>query len=480
MKLVFFVVGILVSILGGAMLVPAAADFLFADLDWAVFLVSAVASEIVGGFLILSCRNEGPLELSVRDTFVVTAFTWTAAILCGALPIYLSHLSPAFMDALFEATSALTTTGSTLVMGRLDTFSALTLWVCLLQWLGGIGIVVMALTILPFLKVGGMQLFRTESSDRSEKIMPRFVQVTRAIMLVYTFFTLMGVVSLWGAGMTPFEAVCHGFSSVSTGGISTTEQSIAFFDNRAMEMVLMALMIFGGSPIVLWVQAWRGSPRVFWQDQQFRGYIYLLGAAILVCTLWHVWGMGMPWGPTLRHSAFNVVSIVTTTGYVSSDYGQWSVFANVLFFFLIFVGGCTGSTSGGVKIFRFQVLASVAWSHLRQAVYPHGVFVARYNNQPVTFPILSSVLGFFILLGGSYIILALGLSMCHLDFMTALTGAASSLMNVGPGLGEVIGPTGNFSHLSDGAKALLMVGMLLGRLEFITVILLFTPSFWRR
>lgn len=461
------------------MLVPAWVDFYFYDIDWHVFLISAAVSQSIGWFMIFSCRGHGDVDLTVRDIFILTILSWMASLLCGALPVYLSHFSPSFLDAVFESTSALTTTGITLLEGRLESLSVLTLWLCLLQWLGGIGIVVMAVTILPFLKIGGMQLFRAESSDRSEKVMPRFSQMARAIVGVYLFFSVLGVVALWGGGMEPFDAVCYSLSSISTGGITTSKGESPLFQQPFIESVLVFLMLVGSSPFVLWVQAWRQSPKVFWRDEQFRGYLCLIMICVGLNTFLSFTN-GSRGGESFHSSLFNIVSLLSSTGYMIRGEDHHN-FSTILFFFLMFIGGCTGSTSGGIKIFRFQILISAAWVQLRQSLYPHGVFVARYNEQSVQPPVLISVMTYLTLFGFSYLFLALGLTCFKLDFLTALVGAASTLMNVGIDLvGSSIGSSGEFMNLPFGAKLLLMIGMILGRLEFVTVILLFMPSFWRR
>jgi trk system potassium uptake protein TrkH len=475
----FFVVGILLSILGAAMMLPMLVDYTSHQPDWVVFAVASGLTMFVGGTLILAFYQDRSPDFGIREAFVLTLLSWISIILFAMLPIYWSSFHISFIDALFETTSALTTTGATVVTGKTGVQNGLLLWTALLQWLGGIGIIVMAITILPFLKVGGMQLFRAEFSDRSEKIMPRLSQMTKAIVLTYGFFTLIGVISLWAAGMDPFDAICHSLTAISTGGLSTKDESIAFFDSIAIELVLIALMIVGGATMVLFIRTWHSSPKVLWQDMQFRGYIKILGYASFVGALWHSLNTSAPFLESLRSWGFTTVSLITTTGFTNGDYTLWGPLANVFFFFCMFIGGSTGSTSGGVKIFRFQVLSILTEMQLRQARHPHGIFLPRYNDQVLQESIIFSVVSFFALFGISYVFIALGLALFGLDLTTALSGSAAVLTNAGPGLGEIIGPSGNYALLPTGAKYLLIFGMLLGRLEFVTVFLIFSRSFWR-
>jgi trk system potassium uptake protein TrkH len=353
------------------------------------------------------------------------------------------------------------------------------IWRSILHWIGGIGIVVMAIALLPLLQVGGMQLFRAESSDRSEKLFPRLQQVATAVVGVYAGLTVACAIALWMAGMSLFDAVNHAMSTVSTGGFSTKDASIGFFNSATMEMIIVVFMLLGGITFPLHVRALRRGPGVYLGDEQTRGFLALIALATLAVASWMVLIKEIPAAEALRHGLFNVASIVTTTGFASTDYLLWGTFPIVLFYFLTFVGGCTGSTSGAIKIFRFQVLYAVAHQQLMRLLAPHRVTIARFQDKEIDVATAISVLGFFFFYAFTFALLALALSLFGLDAITALSGAATAIGNVGPGLGTIIGPAGNFATLPDGAKWLLSAGMLLGRLEFVTAFVLLTRAFWR-
>jgi trk system potassium uptake protein len=476
---VFFIVGILLATLGAAMVVPAVVDFVLHDFDWQVFLLASCVTVFVGLSLILSCRSGRPEGLGLRQTFLLTALSWIALASSAALPFAFSNLPITVTDAFFEAMSGLTTTGSTVLTG-LDTAPVgILLWRAILQWVGGVGIIVMAVTALPYLRIGGMQLFRTESSDLSEKVLPRITQITGGILALYAAFTGLCAALLWVAGMSPFEAVVHAMTTLSTGGFSTSDASIGLFDSIAVECILVVFMLVGGITFTLYLRAWHGKPQALRHNRQVRWFLGLIAISATALSSWLIVVDDVAPFLALRQSLFHVVSIVTTTGFTAADYGQWGSFPVALLYFLTFVGGCTGSTAGGLKIFRLQVLYALALAQLRRVLYPHAVFQPTYDGRPVSEAIGLSVLGFFFLFGFSFCTLSLLLSLCGLDLATSISGAATAIANVGPGLGGVIGPASNFATLPDLAKWVMAVGMLLGRLELVTLLILFHPSFWR-
>ena len=479
-RAVFFLIGSLLTILAFTMVIPLGVELLiFKTRQWQGFAISAFITGLVGTLLALSSRSGGKIELRVREAFVLTAASWVCTSLFAALPFFWSSLSLDYLDSWFESVSSLTTTGAT-VLYRLEKVpKGILLWRALLQWLGGTGIIVMAMTVLPILRIGGMQLFRSEFSDRSEKILPRVSQIATAILSIYLFFTVSCGLLLYLAGMGWFDAVCHAMATVSTGGLSTKDMSIFSFHSIAIELILIFYMVIGGTTFILFVKLWHGNYRAVWQDSQLRAYLGLIGIASLSGALW-LWAkqdMGFLTG--LRHSAFAVVSVITSTGYITEDYSSWGPFPFVLFFLLSLTGGCTGSTSGGMKILRFQVLIAVAMAHLHQLRRPHGIYLPTYQSQKISENISTSVFTFITLYGFCIILLAGGLSILGLDFVTSLSGAASALGNLGPGLGQMIGPSGTYADLESGPKALLMFGMVLGRLELLTILVLFMPSFWK-
>lgn len=476
---VLFINGFLLLVLAAGMAIPAVVDLLLQDLDWQVFAASGLVAGFAGLALVFGSRPEGRLDLSTRQAFLLTASSWVLAAGFGALPFAFSKLGMSFTDAFFETMSGLTTTGSTVIVGLDGAPYGILMWRAMLHWLGGIGIIVMAVALLPALRIGGMQLFRMESSDKTEKAMPRMSQIAGAITLIYVLFTALCTLALWLAGMTAFEALCHAMSALSTGGFSTSDASVSYFRSATVEWILILFMVLGGGTFGLYVAPWKHGRWALLHDSQIRWYIAIIAVFALVLGVWQ-WAVNdTPPATALRHSAFNVVSVVTTTGFMSVDYSSWGGFAQVAFFILTFIGGCTGSTAGGIKIFRWEVLFAMAGVQIKRLLYPHGVFVIDFNKRNISDAVVRSVLGFMVLYFVSFAMLSLALTAVGLDFVSSVSGAASALASVGPGLGDVIGPAGSFKTLPDSAKWLLSFGMLLGRLELLTVIVLFMPSFWR-
>jgi trk system potassium uptake protein TrkH len=478
-RFVIFILGIFLSILAVAMAIPALMDLLYHDPDWVYFGESAVITGFVGVLLALGFRPEGIPVFEVRETFVLTVSSWVAISVFASLPFILSSAAPTFTDALFEAISGLTTTGATVFRNLDYAPPGILLWRGLLQWLGGIGIVVMAMTILPALKIGGMQLFRSEFSDRSEKYFPRVSQIASAILSTYLLISALCGVSYWLAGMSPFEAIVLMMATVSTGGVAPSDLSLAYFNNTIVEMIAVVFMLMGSITLLLLTRFFQGDPKPLFRDSQVRVYILIIGVATLMLTQWLWWTDQYDYLNSLRHSLFSVVSISSTTGFTTVDFNLWGGFGSIFIFLLMFVGGCTGSTSGGIKIFRFQILFKAAKAQILQLRHPHGVFVPLYNNQKLKESDFMSVLAFFALYIFCYAALALSLSLCGLDVISSLSGSATILGNVGPGLGTEIGPAGNYAGISEIAKWITMFGMLLGRLELLTMLILFTPGFWK-
>ena len=477
-RAVFLVNGLLLLILGVAMLVPALLDARVGHPDWQVFLAAAFLTGFVGAGLSIICWGSGG-ELHLRQAFVLTTSIWVVTPTFAALPFAFSDLDISYTDAFFEAMSGITTTGSTVISGLENAPPGILIWRALLQWMGGIGIIVTAVAILPLLQVGGMQLFRMESSDASEKVLPRTAQIAGTISIIYLSLSLFCALVYWAAGMPPFDAAAHAMTTIATGGFSTSDASIGVYDSALIDYTATAFMIIGSLPFLLYFQVIRGRPLALWRDSQVRWFFAILFTAITGMTLWQVGGNDVAMGEALRLTIFNITSILTGTGYTTDDYGQWGGFAVVMFFFVIFVGGCAGSTSCGIKIFRFQVLYAAARTQMGRLLQPHGVFVANFNHRPIPESVMDSVMSFFFLFALSFAVLAVALSLMGLDFLTAVSGAATAIANVGPGLGSVIGPSGTFAPLPDMAKWLLAAGMLLGRLELLTVMVLFTRTFWR-
>lgn len=478
---VLFLTGLVLIATAGLMLAPLGVDIYFGHADWQAFAAAAIVSTTLG--LIMLWPGKGALRhgMTLRQAFLLTPLSWFAVSAVSALPFFFSDYgivsrSPA--DAFFEAVSGITTTGGT-VISRLDHAPpGLLLWRALLQWMGGIGIIATAIAILPALGIGGMQLFRTESSDRSEKAMPRVRQIAMTIGAVYLGLTLVATAVYWLAGMRLFDAVAHALTSIATGGYSTSDASFGAWEANGIQWWATLFMLSGAIPFVLYVRFIAGEGRALW-DRQVRTMLILLATTILLLGSWLAFSGRYEPEAAFRHAAFNVVSVVTTTGYATTDYSAWGNAAIGVFFALTFVGGCTGSTSGGIKIFRFEIVAMMLKAHFMRLLYPRGVFRIYYGERLIEQDVIGSVVAFFAVFFLCYAGLTIALMAFGLDFLTSASGAATALSNVGPGLGDIIGPAGNFGSLPDGAKWLLSFGMLLGRLELFTVLVLLVPQFWR-
>lgn len=475
---ILFIVGILMSTLALAMCVPAVADAAVGNKDWQVFTLGSAFTLLIGVMLLLTARSQSR-ALNLRQAFVLTTLSWMIIPAFGALPLVFADLQLSYTDAFFEAMSGITTTGSTILTGLDYAPPGILLWRALLQWLGGIGIVAMAVAILPMLQVGGMQLFRMESSDSSDKVLPRATQLIAFIGFIYLGMTMLCALLYWSFGMTGFDAVTHAMTTIATGGFSTHDESLGYFKSGAIDAIAIAFMLLGSLPFVLYLRGLRGNPGALWRDSQVRWFLVIVLLSILVMSAYLHFARFIGVGESVQRAAFNVISVITGTGYATADFNLWGTFAVGLLFFLMFVGGCAGSTTCGVKVFRLQVLYATALTQIRRLLEPHGVFIAYYNGKPIPESVGASVMSFFFLYVLCFAALAIGLSFIGLDFLTAASGAATAISNVGPGLGTTIGPSGNFATLPDSAKWLLSAGMLLGRLELFTVLVMLAPSFWR-
>ncbi len=472
------VLGLLLSTLAIVMMVPGVIDLIAGNPDWQIFAVSSAMTLFIGVSLALTSRT-GRANLNVRQAFVLTSLSWIVLTVFAALPFAFSQLDMSPTDAFFEAMSGITTTGATVIANLDDAPQGLLLWRALLQWLGGIGIIVMALAVLPLLRVGGMQLFRMESSDQSEKAMPRAAQVATAIGIIYLALTVIWAGALWFAGLSGFDAITHAMTTIATGGFSTHDASIAHFNSATVDTIITLGMFMGSLPFLLYLSAVRGSPGALFRDSQVQWFVTVLAVVIVLVAGWLWMGSGLSPLQAIQLSSFNVVSIMTGTGYATAGFDTWGSFAVPIFFFIMFIGGCAGSTTCGIKVFRFQVLYAAAKTQFENLAQPHGVFIPYYNRNPISDEVIMSVLSFFFVFGVTFAVLAMGLALLGLDFLTSISGAASAIANVGPGLGPIIGPEGNYVSLPNAAKWLLSSGMLLGRLELFTVMVLFTRAFWR-
>ena len=477
-KTVFFAIGVLLIILGTFMIIPFFFQFIYDEKN-NVFLSSASVTAFIGVLLVLT-NLEDNKKLNLQQAFLLTTLSWLSIAIFGALPFLLSGLNLSLVDSFFESMSGITTTGSTIITNLDNAPKSILAWRAILQWLGGIGIIVMTITILPLLNIGGMQVFKVEGADTTEKILPKTREITFIISLIYLALTFACGVAYWTAGMNIFDSIAHSMTTIATGGFSTYSDSIGHFQNPKIEIVSIIFIILGSIPFIAYLKFVKGDKKIFFNDVQIKGLIYLLTFSILLMFIYLILNnTEYTYLENLRISAFNVVSILSGTGYVTSDFSLWGSFPLMFFLFLMFVGGCAGSTTCGIKIFRFQILGKFLLNQIKKLVYPHGVFSIKYNSEKISNNFIYSIITFIFLYFFIFFILATLLSLNGLDFITALSGSASAISNVGPGLGNLIGPNGNFSELPNISKLGLSLGMLIGRLELFAVLVLFFPSFWK-
>lgn len=477
MRPVGYVIGLMVMVLGVAMLLPLTVDMAEARGQWPVFAQSAILTMLIGGLVALACRNGVGRGLTIQQTFLLTTGVWVVLPMFGAIPFVLGATEARIVDAMFEAMSGLTTTGSTVLSGLDDLPKGLLLWRGLMQWLGGVGIIVVAMVFLPELRVGGMQIFRTEAFDTMGKILPRATQISSSISSIYIAITFACILAYMMTGMSTFDATVHALTTVSTGGFSNYDASFGTFSGPA-EWVATVFMILAALPFVRYVQLINGN-RALFSDSQVR--VFMMTTGILIVGTAGVLLAIFPHEPeqAIREAAFNITSIISGTGYASVDYMNWGSFLISVFFFIGLIGGCAGSTACSVKIFRYQLLFSSIKAQLRRIHSPHGVFIPLFQGRPVTDEVLNSVMTFFVFFVVTLGLVAVALSLTGLDFITSISGAATALANIGPGLGDTIGPSGNFAPLNDTAKWVLIAAMLVGRLEVLAVYAIFTFAFWR-
>ncbi len=473
-----YVIGLTVMALGLAMLLPMLVDVAEGREHWLVFAESSVLTVLVGGLVALACRNGVGEGLTIQQTFLLTTGVWVALPIFGALPFILGATDARLVDAIFEAMSGLTTTGSTVLSGLEELPKGLLLWRGIMQWLGGIGIIVVAMVFLPELRVGGMQIFRSSGFDTMGKILPRATEISSRISVIYLSLTLLCVTGYILSGMNPFDATVHAMTTVATGGFANYDASFAAF-GAATEYVAVAFMMLAALPFLRYVQLTAGTARPLLTDPQIRGFFLTALVFVAILCAWRMLEAESVSEPVFRKVLFNTVSILTGTGYASADYMQWGGFPVTIIFFIGLIGGCAGSTSCSIKIFRYQLLFASVRAQLRRIYTPHGIFTPRYNGRAIEDDVLSSVMSFFIFFVATLGVISVLLGFTGLDFTTSISGAGAALANIGPGLGDTIGPAGNFANLNDTAKWILTAAMLIGRLELMAVYVLFTLAFWR-
>tara|TARA_X000000368_G_scaffold22243_1_gene17193 strand:- start:318 stop:1766 length:1449 start_codon:yes stop_codon:yes gene_type:complete len=477
-KTVFYTLGTLQIILGVFMLIPVIIQLIYNQLDSG--FVSASIITIIFGVLFFLSNLDHDKNLDLPQAFILTALSWLSVAIFGSLPFIFSELNLSFTDAFFESMSGITTTGSTILTDLDNTPKGILLWRAILQWLGGIGIILMAITLMPIMNIGGMQLFKISSNDNAEKILPKSKEVSLRLIAIYSALTLVCGIFYKLFGMNYFDSLTHSMTTIATGGFSNYNESIGHFNSALIEINAIIFIILGSIPFIAYIKYLNGDKKIFYKDAQIIFFLKTIIISVIIITIFLLLKNYNSETFLLRQVVFNVVSILTGTGYVTTNYSDWGGFPLIFFLVLMFIGGCAGSTACGLKIFRIHILYKFFVIQLKKYIYPRGVFVLKYGENILNEKFISSIISFVFLYIIIFFIITTLLSISGLDFVTAISGAATSISNVGPGLGGMIGPNGNFSLLPDFSKWILTVGMILGRLELFAIIVLFIPSFWRR
>ena len=472
------VLGALLLFLAAALLVPIPFSLYYQDGAAWSFVASALVCLALGLALFRGCRSNK--ELSLRDGFAIVTFGWGLYALMGALPFVLSGAIPSYLDAVFETMSGFTTTGSSILVEIEALPQSMLFWRALTHWLGGMGIIVLSLAILPMLGVGGMQLFKAEvPGPTTDRLKPRIQDTAKLLWGVYVLLTALQTLLLMLGDMSFFDALCHAFATLATGGFSTRNASVAAYDSAYIDWIITLFMFLAGVNFTLHYQALRGRLRDIYRNEEFLFYLAITFAATVLLVILNQGTVYHSVVDNLRFSAFQATSIMTTTGFATADYEQWPVLAQYLLIFLMFVGGCAGSTSGGMKVARILLLFKHAHVQIYRLIHPRAVRLVKFGGTPVDREVMQSILGFFALYMGIFVFASALMAATGLDVVSACTSVVATLGNVGPGLGSV-GPVDNFSHVSDFGKTVLTGCMLLGRLELFTVLVLFFPTFWRK
>ncbi|MDC3030275.1 TrkH family potassium uptake protein [Candidatus Pelagibacter sp.] len=457
------------------MLIPIIIQFFYSEIDSSFFGASIVT--IIFGTLFFLSNLDHDRKLNLQQAFLLTSLSWLSIAIFGSLPFIFSNIEFSFTNAFFESMSGITTTGSTIIPNLENMPKGILFWRAILQWLGGIGIIVMAITLMPIMNVGGMQLFKISNSDSSEKILPKSKEIALRLIYIYSGLTALCAISYKILGMNFFDSITHSMTTIATGGFSNYNESIGFFDSISIEISAMIFIILGSLPFIAYIKFLSGNRKIFFSDIQIKTFLKIIFISIIILSIYLI--LNNSTELNLRSILFNVVSILTGTGYVNAQFDNWGGFPLILFLALMFIGGCAGSTTCGIKIFRIQILYSFVINQLKKIIYPKGIFVLKYSQNAVDDKFVASIISFIYMYFVIFFIITALLSLTGLDFITSISGAATSISNVGPGLGSIIGPNGNFSSLPDISKWILTLGMILGRLELFAILVLFLPSFWR-
>jgi len=490
-QIILHVMGLLLLCNGGFMLLATLVSYIYDDGVTLEISTAALVTLFTGTLLMFTTRGHSK-EVKKREGYIIVTFGWIFMALSGSLPYLISESIPTFTNAFFETMSGYTTTGASILNDIEAIPKGILFWRSLTHWIGGMGIIVLAIAILPLLGIGGMQLFSAESPGPSaDKLKPRITDTAKRLWLIYVSYTVAETILLWVAGMTFFDAINHAFSTLSTGGFSTKNASLAYWnDNPAIQYIIILFMLLAGSNFVLSYFAFKGQVQKILHDDEFKWYMYFIfgftaisalvvyfQADVAISSIEHpmVWGEAES---AFRHSLFQVLTVITTTGFVSADYTMWTPFLTILYFGLFFLGGSAGSTAGGVKVMRHIIMIKNGIIEFKRTLHPNAILPVRFNGKSISKEIVFNILGFFILYMLSFIIGAVVFAGMGLDFQTAIGGAASSLGNIGPAFGG-LSPVNNFDILSDFGKWWSAFLMLIGRLELFTVLIILTPFFWR-
>jgi len=476
-KTVFFTLGILQIILGISMMIPILIQFVYSEMD-SSFVGASIISIVFGTLFFLTNLNHDK-RLNLQQAFLLTALSWLSIAIFGSLPFVFSSLELSITDSFFESMSGITTTGSTIISNLESAPRSILLWRAMLQWLGGIGIIVMAITLMPIMNVGGMQLFKISNNDSSEKLLPKSKEISLRLIYVYLMLTTFCAATYKFFGMNTFDSLTHSMTTIATGGFSNYNESIGYFNSPSIEISSMVFIILGSLPFIAYIKFLNGNRKIFISDVQIKSFIKIIIFSIILLFIYSLFQNNDQSQINIRAIFFNVISILTGTGYVTGEFDGWGNFPLIFFLTLMFIGGCAGSTTCGIKIFRIQILYLFIINQLKKIIYPRGIFVIKYDKNKVDDKFMASIISFIFLYLVIFFLITAFLSLSGLDFVTSISGAATSISNVGPGLGSIIGPSGNFSSLPEISKWILSLGMILGRLELFAILVLFLPSFWR-
>ena len=456
---IFNLLGLLLCIESIALLVPMFFDLINQNQDWKQFFFISCLTFLVGLVLYVGFKKEN-IKINLRQAFLLTIVSWFLIAFFGSLPFIYTSSSLNFTDAFFEAVSGITTTGSTVIPNLEILSEGILVWRSLLQWFGGIGIIVLAVAILPTLQIGGMQLLHMEHDDPYEKTLPKINKFIFEIISLYVSLTILCFFFYYIFGMTAFDSLIHSMSTISTGGFSNHSLSFGYFESYSLENVSIIFMILGSLPFVIFIQFIHGQKMSIFKDDQIKLFLFLLLIIIFVTTVWLANYLKIDFLQSIRLATFNITSILTGTGYTSSNYNNWGGFGLLIILMIMFIGGCAGSTTGGIKIFRFQILFRGVRLQIKKLTKPHAVFLMKFNNKTVTENTYLSIISFF--------------------FIYVLLFIFTAISNVGPGIGEIIGPNGNYASINELAKWILAITMLVGRLEIFTILVLFSKNFWKK